>query len=98
MIYATPTDPEDIADTEVGRPPYGDQVPPDSHPQQTLQNNDPLAIWKLARQLHRQRLALKVICGYYSRSHLLLALLLVLFRQSICLRYENTFSHTYFAV
>lgn len=96
VIYTTSSDPIDMVDAEIGRQPHWDHIPADPYPQETLQHTNPWSIWKLAKRLHHQRPALVVICGYYPRSHLLLALLLRLLGQRIGLRSDNTLSHTNF--
>lgn len=96
VSYTTPATPAVDLDHELGFSPVWDHLPPQAYPQSTLQRATAWTIWKLARQLRRQHPALVVICGYYPRSHLLLALLLRLLGQRIGLRSDNTLSHTHF--
>ncbi|WP_158218616.1 glycosyltransferase family 4 protein [Synechococcus sp. 1G10] len=96
VIYATPASPGAEVDDELGFPPQWDHLAPQTYPCRTLEAAGPLAILRLAWQLRRCRPALVVICGYFPRSQLLLAVLLRLLGQRIGLRSDNTLSHTHF--
>jgi glycosyltransferase involved in cell wall biosynthesis len=96
VIYTTPPEPGGNRDAELGFSPGWDHLSSHSYPKRTLHHTGPLAIWRLARELRRQKPALVVICGYYPRSQLLLAVLLRLLGQRIGLRSDNTLSHTTF--
>lgn len=96
VFYTTPSRPKSTQDSELGFAPSWDHLSTHAYPQRTLQRSGPLAIWRLAREIRRQQPALVVICGYYPRSHLLLAVLLRLLGQRIGLRSDNTLTHTTF--
>jgi glycosyltransferase involved in cell wall biosynthesis len=96
VIYTTPSAQGSQLDHELGFTPGWDHLSSHDYPQQTLHSTSPLAIWRLARQLARQKPGLVVISGYYPRSHLLLAVLLRLRGQRIGLRSDNTLEHTVF--
>ena len=94
VIYTTQTNPANEVDPELGLAPQWDHLNQQAYPRRTLQRTHPWVIAKLARQLRCQKPALVVICGYFPRSHLLLALLLRLQGQRIGLRSDNTLTHT----
>ncbi len=96
VIYTTQTNPANEVDPELGLAPQWDHLNQQAYPRRTLRRTHPWVIAKLARQLRCQKPALVVICGYFPRSHLLLALLLRLQGQRIGLRSDNTLSHTHF--
>jgi glycosyltransferase involved in cell wall biosynthesis len=96
VIYTTPLEPGGNQDAELGFSPSWDHLSTHTYSQRTLRHTGPLAIWRLARELRRQTPSLVVICGYYPRSHLLLAVLLRLRGQRIGLRSDNTLAHTTF--
>lgn len=96
VIYTTPASPGAELDVELGFPPQWDHLAPQAYPCRTLEDTGPLAILRLAWQLRRDHPALVVICGYFPRSQLLLAVLLRLLGQRIGLRSDNTLSHTRF--
>lgn len=96
VIYTTPAGPKGHQDRELGFSPSWDHLSANSYPQHTLRHNGPLAIWRVARQLSSQQPALIVICGYFPRSQLLLAVMLRILGQRIGLRSDNTLAHTNF--
>jgi glycosyltransferase involved in cell wall biosynthesis len=96
VIYTTPTSFISERDEELGFAPQWDHLEGRAYPHRHLRSTSPLAIWLLARQLRRQRPQLVVICGYFPRCQLLLAILLRLMGQRIGLRSDNTLSHTTF--
>jgi glycosyltransferase involved in cell wall biosynthesis len=96
VIYTTQANPANEVDPELGRAPCWDHLNPQAYPRRTLQRTNPWAMAKLARQLQCQQPTLVVICGYFPRSHLVLALLLRLQGQRIGLRSDNTLTHTAF--
>lgn len=96
VIYTTPTSQGFERDEELGFAPRWDHLQGRTYPHRYLRSTTPLAIWRLARQLRRQRPQLVVICGYFPRCQLLLAILLRLMGQRIGLRSDNTLSHTTF--
>ena len=96
VIYTTPTSLNSECDGELGFAPRWDHLEGRPYPHRYLRSTTPLAIWQLARQLRRQRPQLVVICGYFPRCQLLLAILLRLMGQRIGLRSDNTLSHTTF--
>jgi glycosyltransferase involved in cell wall biosynthesis len=96
VIYTTPSDPGGIQDAELGFSPRWDHLSSHSYQQRTLQHTGPVALWQLAKELRRQRPALVLICGYFPRSQLLLAIFLRLLGQRIGLRSDNTLAHTTF--
>lgn len=83
-------------DAELGFEPQWDHLTIESYLKVNLANTSPRAIWTLSRTLRRQSPALVLICGYYPRLHLLLALFLRLQGQRIGLRSDNTLTHTSF--
>jgi glycosyltransferase involved in cell wall biosynthesis len=96
VIYTTPSNPGGNQDAELGFSPSWDHLSFHNYHQRTLQHTGPLALLRLARELVRQQPALVVICGYFPRSQLLLAILLRLLGQKIGLRSDNTLAHTTF--
>ena len=96
VIYTTPASLNSECDDELGFAPRWDHLQGRPYPHRHLRSTSPLAIWRLARQLRRQRPQLVVICGYFPRCQLLLAILLRLMGQRIGLRSDNTLSHTTF--
>lgn len=96
VVYSTPSDNGCKQDAELGFSPGWDHLSSHSYPQRTLHQSGLLDLWRLARDLCRQKPGLIVICGYYPRSHLILALLLRLWGQRIGLRSDNTLGHTTF--
>ena len=96
VIYTTPASLNSECDDELGFAPRWDHLEGRAYPHRHLRSTGPLAIWRLARQLRRQRPQLVVICGYFPRCQLLLAILLRLLGQRIGLRSDNTLSHTTF--
>lgn len=96
VIYTTQANPANEVDPELGRATCWDHLNPRAYPRRILQCTHPWAMAKLARQLRCQQPTLVVICGYFPRSHLLLALLLRLLGQRIGLRSDNTLNHTHF--
>lgn len=83
-------------DAELGFAPRWDHLQGRSYTQRHLLSTGPLAIWRLAWRLRRLRPQLVVICGYFPRCQLLLALFLRLLGQRIGLRSDNTLTHTTF--
>jgi glycosyltransferase involved in cell wall biosynthesis len=96
VIYTTPPEPGGNRDEELGFAPRWDHLSAHAYPQRTLARCGPLAIWRLAREIRRQQPSLVVICGYFPRSQLLLAVFLRLLGQRIGLRSDNTLAHTTF--
>lgn len=96
LIYTTPANQGFESDAELGFAPRWDHIQVRPYPNHNLQNTGPLAIWRLARKLRRQQPQLVVICGYFPRCQLLLAVLLRLMGQRIGLRSDNTLGHTTF--
>ncbi|MFM7548032.1 MAG: glycosyltransferase family 4 protein, partial [Cyanobacteriota bacterium] len=96
VIYTTPTSQGFERDEELGFAPRWDHLQGRAYPHRYLRSTTPLAIWRLASQLRRKRPRLVVICGYFPRCQLLLAILLRLMGQRIGLRSDNTLSHTTF--
>jgi glycosyltransferase involved in cell wall biosynthesis len=96
VIYTTPPTPGGNRDEELGFSPSWDHLAGHSYPHSNLSRTGPLAIWRLARDIRRKRPGLVVICGYFPRSQLLLAVILRLLGQRIGLRSDNTLAHTTF--
>ena len=97
LIYTEPHTAEAGRDQEIGRSPQWDHLKSGSYCSSVLGSTTPWAIAKLAVQLRRQKPDLVLICGYYPRSQLLLAVLLRLLGQRIGLRSDNTLTHTAFS-
>ncbi len=81
-------------DPELGFAPRWDHLRPGSYPAQTLDGRSWAGLWRLAQAIERFDPALVILCGYYPRSHLLLALLLRLRGVRIGLRSDNTLQHS----
>ncbi|MCP9903249.1 glycosyltransferase family 4 protein [Cyanobium sp. BA5m-10] len=96
VVYTTPHCQGETIDPELGFAPSWDHLAVNRYPQRTLRNTNPLAIWQLAREIHCQKPVLVVICGYFPRCQLLLAVFLRLLGQRIGLRSDNTLTHTTF--
>ena len=96
LIYSTVHSSISHHDLELGHAPQWDHILDNTYDQRTLPSTSPLQIWTLSRQLKARQPDLVIICGYYPRSHLLLALLLRLQGQRIGLRSDNTLTHTSF--
>ena len=96
VIYTTPVLSGINVDDELGFSPGWDHIAKDSYPRRSLRQSGPFAIWQLAREIRREQPGLVVICGYFPRSQLLLAIFLRLLGQRIGLRSDNTLSHTTF--
>lgn len=96
VIYTTPPEPGGVRDSELGFSPGWDHLSAHHYPRRTLRHSGPLAIWRLARELRRRQPALVLICGYFPRNQLFLAVLLRLLGQRIGLRSDNTLAHTTF--
>lgn len=96
VIYTTPPTPGGNQDEELGFSPSWDHLADHTYPHSTLRNTGPLAIWWLAREIRREQPGLVVICGYFPRCQLLLAVFLRLLGQRIGLRSDNTLAHTTF--
>ena len=96
VVYTTPAGPGLVEDPELGMSPSWDHLAEHYYPHRMLRHTGPLAIWQLAHDIHRQRPELVVICGYFPRSHLLLAVFLRMLGQRIGLRSDNTLHHTTF--
>jgi glycosyltransferase involved in cell wall biosynthesis len=96
VIYTTPVSQDSESDTELGFAPQWDHLHGRTYPHHNLRSTSPLAIWQLARRLRQQQPQLVVICGYFPRCQLLLAVLLRLMGQRIGLRSDNTLGHTTF--
>jgi len=97
LIYTEPTTTAAQCDQEIGRSPQWDHLITGSYPSRVLASTTPWAIAKLAVQLRRQKPDLVLICGYYPRSQLLLAVFLRVLGQRIGLRSDNTLTHTSFS-
>jgi glycosyltransferase involved in cell wall biosynthesis len=80
-------------DPELGFAPQWDHLGVGSYPSTGLGASDPLSLWRLAAAIERFDPALVIVCGYYPRRHLLLALLLRLRGRRIGLRSDNTLRH-----
>lgn len=96
VIYTMPAEPGGAQDAELGFAPSWDHLASQQYSHRTLRHTGPLAIWRLARAIRHQQPGLVVICGYFPRSQLLLAVFLRLLGQRIGLRSDNTLSHTTF--
>ena len=96
VIYTTPPPPGGNKDEELGFSPSWDHLADHSYPHITLRHTGPFAIWRLAREIRREQPGLVVICGYFPRCQLLLAVFLRLLGQRIGLRSDNTLTHTTF--
>lgn len=96
VIYTTPSRQGSETDAELGFAPQWNHIKRRAYPYRYLRNIGPLAILHLARQLRRQQPQLVVVCGYFPRCQLLLAVLLRLMGQRIGLRSDNTLTHTTF--
>ena len=96
VIYTTTADASSTQDSELGFAPGWDHLAGRHYPHRFLQKTSPLAIWHLARSIRSEEPGLVVICGYFPRSQLLLAVFLRLLGQRIGLRSDNTLSHTTF--
>ncbi len=96
VIYTAPAHAGFVQDSELGFAPGWDHLVSCRYPNKALRKTSPLALWRLACDIKRQRPGLVVICGYFPRSHLLLAVCLRLLGQRIGLRSDNTLAHTTF--
>jgi glycosyltransferase involved in cell wall biosynthesis len=96
VIYTTHADPCFAQDPELGLAPSWDHLEDHHYPHRRLRRTGPLATWRLARDIRRKLPQMVVICGYFPRCQLLLAILLRLMGQRIGLRSDNTLSHTTF--
>ena len=96
VIYTTPADAGSTYDIELGFSPGWDHLTGRHYSHHILEDNGPLAIWRLACAIRNQKPGLVVICGYFPRSQLLLAVFLRLLGQRIGLRSDNTLYHTTF--
>jgi glycosyltransferase involved in cell wall biosynthesis len=81
-------------DPELGFAPRWDHLRPHSYPCLSLGQQGLLSLWRLVEAIKRFDPALVILCGYYPRSHLLLALLLRLRGVRIGLRSDNTLQHS----
>ena len=81
-------------DPELGMAPQWNHLAAGSYPSSTLEAVDPWSLWRLAAAIERFDPALVIVCGYYPRAHLLLALLLRLRGRRIGLRSDNTLRHS----
>lgn len=96
VIYTEPIAATPRIDKEIARAPQWDHLDSTSYPNRILKTSSFWAMARLASHLYRQKPDLVVICGYYPRNQLLLAVLLRLLGQRIGLRSDNTLSHTTF--
>ena len=94
VVYTSASRQLDCLDQEIGLPPQWDHLVSADYPQLNLRRSNPFAISRLALQIRRLRPSLVIICGYYPRSHLVLALILRLLGVRIGLRSDNTLTHT----
>ncbi|QPN64301.1 glycosyltransferase [Synechococcus sp. CBW1004] len=94
VIYTQMSSAAAHCDQEISRSPQWDHLTSGSYPVLALPRTNVWALVKLARHLRRQQPDLVVICGYYPRSHLFLAVLLRLMGHRIGLRSDNTLTHT----
>ena len=94
VIYTAARIAEANEDAELGFAPAWDHLQNAAYPSWVLPHTGPLAIAQLAQQLHNLRPRLVVICGYYPRSQLWLALWLRALGMHIGLRSDNTLLHT----
>jgi len=96
VIYTTPVSEDSERDEELGFSPIWDHLQGRSYHFHNLRSTSPIAIWLLARRLRRLQPQLILLCGYFPRCQLLLAVLLRLMGQRIGLRSDNTLNHTTF--
>ena len=96
VIYTTPADAGSTHDDELGFSPGWDHLADRHYSHHFLEHAGPLAILRLACTIRSQKPGLVLICGYFPRSQLLLAIFLRLLGQRIGLRSDNTLSHTTF--
>ena len=83
-----------LEDPELGFAPQWNHLRPNSYSRFSLDRVGLVALWRLAAAIERFDPALVILCGYYPRSHLLLALLLRWRGLRIGLRSDNTLRHS----
>ena len=96
VIYTTPIFQGHDKDDELGFAPSWDHLSSSRYSYETLSNTSFLALWRLALYIKNQKPSLVVICGYFPRTQLLLAIFLRFLGQRIGLRSDNTLAHTTF--
>jgi glycosyltransferase involved in cell wall biosynthesis len=94
VIYTAASGAHANEDAELGFSPAWDHLQAGAYPSWLLPSPALPALLRLAWQLKRLQPSLVVICGYYPRSQLLLALLLRALGLRIGLRSDNTLRHT----
>ena len=97
VIYTAASGAQADQDAELGFAPRWDHLRSGAYPAFVLPSSTLPALVRLAWQLRRLRPSLVVICGYYPRSQLLLAVLLRALGLRIGLRSDNTLRHTQLA-
>lgn len=96
VIYTNPVTPVAACDQELGFSPQWDHLSATLYPRKYLSSVSVPSLWRLSGDLHRQKPSLILICGYYPRCQLLLAIFLRLRGQRIGLRSDNTLFHSRF--
>jgi glycosyltransferase involved in cell wall biosynthesis len=96
VIYTEPNSSAAACDQELGFSPQWDHLFSTTYPKRHLHSASISSIWRLSGELRRKNPSLILICGYYPRCQLLLAIFLRFRGQRIGLRSDNTLAHSKF--
>lgn len=96
VFYTSQSGSQALHDSEIGRAPFWDHLAGISYFRSSISLDNPLCLLRFAADLRRLSPDLVVICGYFPRTHLVLAIVLKLMALRIGLRSDNTLQHSQF--